>query len=185
MKRYLRWALKIAAAYLLFLAAYFGFALASMSNEKLAVYEQKLNPPTFVFWQGGKLFSNPPLFSDVMTDAKGLLASREPKGPRDVDIWVLLLDGPEDIRNVRIAPQLGVDVEKIANSKPGVIKSLMRAGLSYRPHPIPVVVERESVHILDARYLSKNFKEQCLDDVVYRLMINQHDKELWKRCKKS
>ncbi|MEP3636232.1 MAG: hypothetical protein ABJN14_03110, partial [Paracoccaceae bacterium] len=133
-------ALKIAGLYLLLLVAYFIFALASIENEKLAFYERKINPSTFVFWQGEELYSNPPLFSNVMTDAKGQLTSRELDGLGDVDIWVLLLDGFEDIKNVEIASQLGIDVEEVANSKSGNSTLLQGASLSLRFHPIPVFV---------------------------------------------
>ena len=184
MRRYLGLALKIAGLYLLLVVAYFIFALASMKNDKLALYERKINPSTFVFWQGGDLYSNPPLFSNLMTDAKGQLSSRELDGLGDVDIWVLLLDGFEDIKNVELASHLGIDVEEIANSAPGSSTSLQGASLSLRLHPIPVFVNRKSVLILDAKYLLENYKTECLDEMVYGSMIGQRDQELWDRCKK-
>ncbi|MEP6068587.1 MAG: hypothetical protein ABJ246_22315 [Paracoccaceae bacterium] len=185
MRRYLGLALKIAGLYLLLLIAYFIFAYASMTNVKLALYERKINPSTFVFWQGGELYSNPPLFSNVMTDAKGQLTSRELDGLGDVDIWVLLLDGFQDIRNVEFASQLGIDVEDVANSKSGNSMALQGANLSLRLHPIPVFVERKYVLILDAKNLFENYKQECLDEMVYGSMIGQRDQELWDRCKKT
>lgn len=185
MRRYLSLALKIAGLYLFLLIVYFVFALVSMSNDNLAFLERKINRSTFVFWQGGELYSNPPLFSNVMTDAKGQLTLREPDGLEDVDIWVLLLDRFEDIRNVEFASQLGIDVEKVVNSEPGHSLLLRRAGLSLRFHPIPVFVDRQSVLILDARYLFENYKNVCLDEMVYGSMIGQHDQELWDRCEKN
>jgi hypothetical protein len=185
MRRYLGLALKIAGLYLLLVVAYFIFALSSMKNDKLAFYERKINPSTFVFWQGGELYSNPPLFSSVMTDAKGQLTSREPDGLGDVDIWVLLLDGFEDIKNVGFASQLGIDVEKVANSKSGNTTVLQGASLSLRLHPIPVFVNRKYVLILDAKYLFENYKNECLDEMVYGTMIGQRDQELRDRCKET
>ncbi|MEO0767508.1 MAG: hypothetical protein AAFY75_15965 [Pseudomonadota bacterium] len=177
-------ALKITGLYLLLVVAYFIFALASTKYDKLALYERKINPSTFVFWQGGELYSNPPLFSNVMTDAKGQLTSRGLDGLGDVDIWVLLLDGFEDIKNVELASQLGIDVEEVANSESGSSKLLLGASVNLRLHPMPVFVERKSVLILDAKYLFENYKTQCLDEMVYGAMIGQRDQELWNRCKK-
>ncbi|MGH1575695.1 hypothetical protein [Planktotalea sp.] len=185
MRRFLGLALKIAGLYLLLLIAYFVFVLASMKNEKLALYERKINPSTFVFWQGGELYSTPPLFSNVMTDAKGQLTSRELDGLRDVDIWVLLLDGFKDIKSVEFASQLGIDVEKVANSKSGHSSRLEGVSLGLRFHPIPVFVNRKSVLIFDAKYLFENYKNECLDEMVYGSMIGQRDQELWDRCKKT
>lgn len=185
MNRFLSLALKMAGLYLLLVFAYFIFALLSMNNDKLAFYERKINPSTFAFWQGGKLYSNPPLFSNVMTDAKGLLTSRELDELGDVDIWVLLLDGFEDIKNVDFASQLEIDVEKVASSKPGSSALLRGASLGLRFHPIPVFVERKSIFIMDAKYLVENYKTECLDEMVYGLMIGQRDQDLWDRCKKT
>lgn len=185
MRRYLGIALKIAGLYLVLLVAYFIFALLSIENDNLAVYERKINPSTFVFWQGGELYSNPPLFSNVMIDAKGQLTSRELKGLGDVDIWVLLLDGFNDIKSMELASQLGIDVEKVANFNPGESTSLQAVSLRLRVHPIPVFVSRKSVLILDAKYLVENYKTECLDEMVYGSMIGQRDQELWDRCKKS
>ena len=185
MRNYLGLALKIAGLYLLLVAANFVFAVASMTNDKIALYERKINPSTFVFWQGGELYSNPPLFSNVMTDTKGQLTSREPNGVEDVDIWVFLLDGFEDIRNVKLAPKLGIDVEDVANSDPGITMMLKGASLSLRIHPIPVFVDRKSVLIMDARYLFENYINECLDEIVYGSMIGWRDQELWDRCQKN
>ena len=183
MRRYLGWAMKIAGLYLLFLIAYFFFAFASMKSESLAFYERKINPSTFVFWQNGELFSNPPLFSKLMTDTKGQLSSRELDGLGDVDIWVFLLEGFEDINNVEFASQLGINVEEIAATKPGNSTSLQRVSLSSSVHPIPVYVIRKHILFLDAKFLRENYKEECLDEMVYGEMIGQRDQGLWERCK--
>lgn len=185
MKRYLSLALKIAGLYLLLLVAYFLFALASMKYDKLALYERKINPSTFAFWQGGELYSNPPLFSNVMNDAKDQLSLRELNGLGDVDIWVLLLDGFEDIRNVDLASRLGIDVDEVANSEPGNSTVTRTVSLRGRLHPIPFFVNRKSVLILDAKYLFENYKNECLDEMVYGSMIGRRDQELWDRCKKT
>ena len=185
MRQYLGWTLKIAGLYFLFLIAYFLFSLASIKNENLPIYERKINPSTFVFWQNGELFSSPPLFSNLMTDTKGQLSFRELDGLGDVDIWVLLLEGFEDIHNVEFASQLGIDVEKVATSEPGNSTSLQGVSLSLRMHVIPIYVIRKHVLIMDAKFLHENYKEECLDEMVYGSMIGQRDQELWERCKKA
>ncbi len=185
MKRYFGWALKITSIYLLFLIAYFLFALASMSNESLAFYERKINPSTYVFWQNGEYFSNPPLFSSMMTDTKNQLVLRFLDGQEDVNIWVLLLEGPEDIENVEIASELGIDVQDVASTEPGNITILQGASINFRWHPLPLAVIRKHILIMDAKYLRENYKEQCLDEMVYGSMISQRDQKLWERCKKT
>ena len=185
MSRYLTWMLKTVALYLLLLISYFVFALASMKNETLAIYERKINPSTFVFWQNGKFFSNPPLFSNLMTDTKGQLSSREPDELGDVDIWVILLEGFEDIHNVQFASQLGIDVEEVAVSEADNSTSLRGVFLNVRIHPIPFYVDRKHVLIINAKFLRENYKEQCLDEMVYGSMIDQRDQRLWDRCKKT
>ncbi|UTS81464.1 hypothetical protein [Phaeobacter piscinae] len=183
MRRSLGWAIKLAGVYLLFLVAYFAFALGSMKNDTLARYEQRINPSTFIFWQGEELYSNPPLFSSLMSDTKGQLSSRKPTSLADVDIWVLLLDGFDDIKNVEFASQLGLDVGKISRSQPGSSTFLKSAGLSFRLHPIPLIVNRNSVLVLDAKYLYENYRHECLDEMIYGAMIGQRDQALWKRCR--
>ncbi len=183
MRRYLGWAIKLTGLYLLFLIAYFVFALGSFKYANLAVYERRINPSTFAFWQNGELFSNPPFFSSVMTDSKSQLSYRELEGLGDVDIWVLLLEGVRDIHNVEFASQLGVDIGEVAASEPGYTTTLQRVGLNLRLHPIPLYVVRKHVLILDAKFLRENYKKECLDEMVYGSMIGQRDQGLWDRCK--
>ncbi len=118
-----------------------------------------------------------------MTDAEGQLTSRELDGLGDVDIWVLLLDGVEDIKNMEFASQLGIDVEKVANSKAGNSTLLQGASLSLRLRPIPFFVNRKTVLVLNAKYLLENYKAECIDEMVYGSMIGRRDQELWDRCK--
>ncbi|GHB40744.1 hypothetical protein GCM10007094_32710 [Pseudovibrio japonicus] len=151
----------------------------------MAILERKLNPSTFVFWQGGELYKNPPLFTQMMADTKGKLASREPSSFEDVDIWVLLLDGFDDIRNVESAPHLGIDIEDIANSNPEVTRSLLQASIHVRLHPIPIIVKRQHVALLNAKFLRENYKADCLDEMIYGSMIGHHDQELWDRYRIS
>lgn len=185
MRPYLGWARKIAWLYLLFLVGNFVFAIASVKSETLAFYERKMNPPTFVFWQNGKLFSNPPLFSNLMADTEGELSSREPNEAEDIDIWVLLLEGFEDIKNVEFASQLGVNVKEVATSERGAFTSLDDVSLRVRIYPIPFYVIRKHILILDAKFLRENYKIECLDEIVYGRMIGQPDQELLERCKKT
>jgi len=185
MRRFLGWALKLLGLYLLFLVAYFLFALASMSHDVLAVYERRINPSTFLFWQNGELFTNPPLFSSFMADPKGQLTSREPEALGDVDIWVLLLEGFEDIKTVEFAPQLGIDIERVATSQPGSSTSLRGVSIKLRMHPIPLYVSRKHILIMDALHLRESYKTECLDEMVYGSMVGQRDQDLWDRCKKN
>ena len=185
MNRYLGWALKLFGLYFLSVVAYFLFALASMRYETLAIYDRKLNPATFVFWQNGKLYANPPLFSGLMADAKGQFTNREPMGLGDVDIWVLLLEGFEDIENVEFASQLGIDINSVRTLQPGNSTSIRTASINLRAHPIPVYVERKHILITDGKYLREHFKKVCLDEMVYGLMIGHRNPELWERCKIS
>ena len=185
MKPYLGWALKVVALYLLFLIAYFIFAFASMKYQNLAFYERQINRSTFVFWQNGNTFSNPPLFSNLMVDTKGQLSSRNPYGIDDVDIWVFLLEGPEDIKNVEFASYLGIDIEKVSKSKLGQSTSMRRTSLKARLHPIPIFVSRKHVLIMDAKFLRENYKKECLDEMVYGSMIDKRNQQLWSRCKKT
>lgn len=183
MKRYLGWALRIAILYLLLLGAYFIFAFASMNNETLAFYERKLNPSTYVFWQDGEFFSNPPLFSSLMVDTTSQLSQREPIDLAEVDIWVLLLEGFQEIQAVDFAPQLGIDAAQVAKTKAGNSISLEGVSLHFRFHPIPLTVERKHILVLDAKSLRENYEEVCLDEIVYNMMIGQRDQALRERCK--
>lgn len=183
MKRYLRWALRIAGLYLLFLVAYFAFAFASMTSPNLAIYERKINPSTFVFWQEGQFYESPPMFSSLLADSRGQLSNAHLEDLDNVDIWVLLLAGVEDIHNVEFASSIGVDVTRVASSDPGLLVSQAEVALSLRKHPIPFYVRRKKVVIVDALHLQRNYRAECLDEMVYGLMINQRDQGLWERCK--
>jgi hypothetical protein len=177
--------MKAVGLYLLFVVAYFFFAMASMKYDGLASIEQKFNPPTFVFWQGGELYSNPPLFSKFMADTRGQLSSREPDRIEDVDIWVFLLEGFEDVKNVVFASQIGIDVEKIATYEPGSSSKIQGASIRLRLHPVPVYVDRKQILLMDAKHLRENYKVECLDEMVYGSMIGHIDQELWDRCENA
>ncbi|MEW2912556.1 hypothetical protein [Leisingera sp. JC11] len=185
MKHFRFWAVRILGAYLLVLLATFLFALGSMKFNSLAIWERKLNPSTFVFWQGGEYYSNPPLFSQTMSDTQGQLAVREPQSFEDVDIWVLLLDDFAEITNVEVALQLGIETEKTARNLPSHTTEFSGVSLSMRLHPVPFYVERKRVLIMNAEFLRENYKVQCLDEMVYGAMIGQRDQALWDRCEVS
>ncbi|UWQ75037.1 hypothetical protein [Leisingera sp. M658] len=185
MKHLRVWAVRFLGAYLLVLLATFLFALGSMKFNSLAIWERKLNPSTFVFWQGGEYYSNPPLFSQTMSDVQGQLTAREPRSFEDVDIWVLLLDGFAEIRNVEVALQLGIETDKIARRLPSQTTKLSGVSLSMRLHPVPFYVKRKSVLIMNAEFLRENYKFQCLDEMVYGAMIGLRDQALWDRCEVS
>lgn len=183
MKHFRIWAVRILGAYLLVLLATFLFAIGSMKFNSLAIWERRLNPSTFVFWQGGNYYSNPPLFSQTMSDTQNQLAARDPQSFEDVDIWVLLLDGFAEIANVEVALQLGIETDQIARTRPGNMTELAGASLNMRVHPVPFYVKRKRVLIMDAEFMRENYKVQCLDEMVYGAMIGQRDQELWDRCK--
>lgn len=185
MKRVAKLAIWFLGLYLVVLGTYFLFAAGSMRYDSLARLEQRINPSTFVFWQNGQFFRNPPIFSQLMTDTYKQLSPHEPTKYSDIDIWVLLLEGFDDIRNVEVASKLGIDSEDIAASEPGSKISLMGASLKLRLHPVPFIVERRHIVMLDAEYLTENYRQQCLDEMVYHWMIGLRDRELWDQCKKD
>ena len=183
MRNLKRWGARAVGLYFVFLLLLFIFSVLSMKFPSLAMIERRVNPAKFVFWQNQKFYSNPPLFSSVMSDTKGQLSTEEPANGQDIDIWVLLLEGPEDIKNASIAQQLGLKIDQISQMQPGVSQTSASVALSFRLHPIPFFVERRSVVVMDALYLRTNYKAQCLDEMVYGEMISQRDQALWDRCK--
>ena len=185
MKRFVKLAGLGLGLYIAILGVLFLFAFGSMRYSSLATLERRVNPSTFVFWQGGEFYRNPPLFTQEMVDTQGQLASRDPSDFHDVDIWVLLLWGFDDIRNVSIAANLGLDVEEIAAKRPGTTVSTMNAALHMRLHPVPFHVSRKRILILDAQYLAATYRPECLDAFVYARMIGQLGLEQWETCKRS
>lgn len=185
MKFFLKWLGRGIGLYLILLVAYFLYIFATMNFSQLAFYDRKLNPSTFAFWQGGELYSNPPLFSQVMSDPKGLLSSRAIDRFDDVEIWVLLLDGFEDIRNVTFAHEIISDFEEVLATEPGETLILKSVALIGRRHPLPFYVRRRYVLVVDATDLRERYRQQCLDEMIYDLMIDGSDKPLWDRCKKT
>jgi hypothetical protein len=111
MKNRLAWALLV---YLVLVVGHAAYGLGMTSSTAVTNFKRKFDPATFAFWQDGAFWSNPPLFTGMMDDARGLLAPDLPEYIEDVDIVVLLLDGLEDIRNVPFASELDLDVEDIA-----------------------------------------------------------------------
>jgi hypothetical protein len=174
-----------AGLYLVFLVLASGFSALSTNNKSLASLERRLNPAQFVFWQRGEFFRNPPLFKSVMSDPKGQLSQDGPKDAPDVDIWVVLLEGPKDIANFAMASQLGLKPQKIAQLEPGESVYSQSVALHGRLHPIPFFLVRKSVLVMDAKYLRETYKTECLDEIVYRAMIDQRDKELDNHCELS
>lgn len=172
MKRYFRWASKAVAIYLLFLVIYFCLSVASNNYPLLAFYERKISPSAFVFWQGGEFYSNPPLFSTLMTDTKSQLSSDEVTTLDEVDIFVLLLNGFNDIENVEFAPQLGINIKEIASTEPTRSVTKQTTSFHIRLHLLPFVVKRRQTLIMDAHFLSQNYKKECLDELVYGQMIS-------------
>ncbi|MHA6264134.1 hypothetical protein ACXYMO_13095 [Arenibacterium sp. CAU 1754] len=169
--------------YLLILFGCFAFALGSIIYENLAFLERKINPSTYIFWQDGKLWKNPPLFSRLMSDPEGQLSTREVDKLDDVDIFVLLLKGPAEIQKVKFANALGLNVAEISKMDAASDKSMQSAGIHFRVHVIPFYVSRRQFVIMNAEYLRKNYRVECLDEMVYGQMISQRDQELWDRCK--
>ncbi|MES0869287.1 hypothetical protein [Pseudovibrio sp. SCP19] len=185
MIRFKWWAKRLIGFYFLLITLAFLFSVASMRFGSLAILEKKLNPSTFVFWQDGELYKNPPLFTQVMADAKGQFTSHEPSSFEDVDIWVLILEGYADIKNVELAPHLGIDINDAATPSSAITKRLMQASLIVRLHPFPLTIARKHIVLLNAESLRENFKEQCFDEITYGSMIGDHNQKLWEQCRIS
>ncbi len=179
------WSVRVLVAYLLLLVALFIFYTASTKFQKVAQIEKTINRSTFVFWQGGELYRNPPLFSAIMEDADNQLSMHEPTEFEDVDIWVLLLNGFSDIRNVDIASALGLDPIKFEKTEPGSTVSLKSVSLRARFHILPFYVQRRTILMLDANLLKTTHKSQCFDKLVYNLMTGPKNQILWDNCKVS
>ncbi|WP_041768107.1 hypothetical protein [Pseudovibrio sp. FO-BEG1] len=185
MVRFSWWANRLIGLYILLIILALLFSVASTRFGSLAILERKLNPSTFVFWQDGELYKNPPLFTQVMADAKGQFASREPSSFEDVDIWVLILEGFADIKNVELAPHLGIDIDDAATFSTDITKSLMQVSLRVRLHPFPLAITRKHIVLVNTKSLRENFKEQCFDEITYESMIGDHDPKLWEQCRIS
>ena len=118
-----------------------------------------------------------------MTDTHGQLSTNEIDRLEDVEIWVLLLNGPSEIYKVEFASALGIVTAHVSQMNVGSTLSSKGTALRLRLHPIPFYVARRHVLIMNADYLAKSYKAECLDEMVYGAMINRKDQDLWDRCK--
>ena len=172
--------------YLAIVTVNFLYALIALNYPAVAKYERKLVPAEFVFWQGGEFYSNPPLFPDAMSDVfSELRPVREDGDENDVDIWVLLLDGYDDIHNVSFASELGLDPDKIAMTEPSTSLNISSVSLRARLHLLPFYVHRKKIIIDDARYLAASYHRQCLDELIYGEMVDRRDQAKWNSCKRD
>ena len=183
MRRALKWLTVGLVAYLIAMVAWFGLAHLSISNTSLALIERRLSPAKYVFWRNGEFYLNPPLFKSVMTDTKGQLSETEAENASMVDIWVVLLEGPEEIRDFELNEFLKLDADSISKMDSATTISLKRTSSRARLHILPFYVNRRVVFIADARFLRENYRAECLDEMVYGMMIEQEDQALWDRCK--
>ncbi|MEL6571291.1 MAG: hypothetical protein AAFQ64_06520 [Pseudomonadota bacterium] len=178
-----KYTFRISLVYVAVLICYFLFLAAAVSFPSIAIVERKLNSATFSFWYDGAFWDNPPVFTAIMDDPENQFSNDGLKDWQGVDIWVLLLNGPEDIRNAEIAPALGVDVESIASSEPGLMTVSANASILWRWHPIPFNGARRRVVIIDIKRLGETRKAECFDEIIYSMMIARPISDLMENCR--
>ena len=185
MKRILFPALKVIAIYVLVILAWAGISYGSLFSQTLANFERKLSPANVVFWQSSKLWYQPPSLPNALEDPKGHYLFEHIDDYAQIDVWFLMLDGFEDIRNVPFATDLRIDVEKIAESEPGTLHYTRRAGVQFRLAALPIGVKRTEFHILDMRYWFENYRHACLNQMVLNRLYQVTDNQFREDCKRA
>lgn len=165
--------------------AVFVFEIVTMKVSALAQLERRINPVNYAVLLDGTFYVNDTKFLANIPGTEAQFSTKQSVEFKDIEIWVLLLEYPEDIRNVNVASRLGLPVEEIASWEPDTTTMIISESVSlgFKWSFFPFFIEKRRIIVASARGIALKYRIECHTMIIYRYMVDDFDKEYLDSCR--
>ncbi len=174
---------RVLLVYAAVLIGWSALSLSAVFYPKMQNLVPSFSKPTLVVANKGYFYSGDVEVNGQRLDTEGHFNPDPATHPNDVDVWVFVLDELAEIESYGLDNDLGLDTQEIARSAPGTVTSVESSSLHLRWSPLPLYLKKRQVFVVDAGYFEKNYRGDCLQEYVYRIVLGDSTAKVEARCK--
>ncbi len=185
MRVFKKWIFRAIKLYALVVVAGFVFGLATLAVPALERLERRISPANFAVALGGSYYPNFEEFLAAIPGSEKQLSSVQPVAFEDIEIWIVVLDSPEDSESIAFASRLGIQIQEIASWDKGSVSRIASytVAIRLRWSFFPIYVQKKQVVVLNGEGLFQTYRQDCINRILYNAMIKLNDAEFLEGCK--
>lgn len=180
-----KWLISLVAIYFGIVLLWFIFCLASTMSDFFAELEDSLVTRNLAIVIDEHVYTGEVMIHGEKITGDGNFADGPLNDLSKVDTWLLLLNGYDSIRLNETARSLGLDIDKLAESKSGSSIEIRTSGLKVRLSPLPIYVERRRIVLLDVQHMEQTYRKECWIKLINEELSIKSDENSRAVCKRS